>query len=107
MSRHAETPPGKPKAALIVITVLFGFAMSPFFCCAFYALNHPGIDPSLERKITRGMTKPEVRALLGPPSSRDDSDHNWTYDVGGKWTIAFFIQFDEQGKVLWADEWRP
>jgi hypothetical protein len=90
--------------AFMLISLLIGFAMLLFFYCGWGLFNHTPVDPSLERKITRGMSKPEVEALLGPPSSRSHNGDVWWYSVRGKWDVSFQISFDEEG-VYYAHEW--
>jgi len=55
-----------------------------------------------------GMTKEQVREILGPPARREDDpfDHRWYwYEKNGP--AEFNVNFTNQGKVQGVGRWTP
>jgi hypothetical protein len=91
---------------------LVGLGMLLLSCCfPFSWFCYWPIDPSLEKQIKPGMTKDEVRAILGPPLERRPLDRgpfnfngeDWLYYV--TFTDDFHVYFDK-GIVVEAFETR-
>jgi outer membrane protein assembly factor BamE (lipoprotein component of BamABCDE complex) len=71
----------------------------------------PGIgDPEQATiKIRNGMTKDEVRSLLGPPHGRGDDRQDtidWTYRCDFFGSTRFRVHFGPDGRVT-STEWWP
>lgn len=57
------------------------------------------------RRVTQGMSREEVRAVLGQPARRDKADSNWTYKPIGWENREFLVLFDSAGRVDFSVEY--
>ena len=68
------------------------------------------LDRLLDDHLERGMTRGEVRRLLGRPDYIDDTDRTkgWSYGAGteeGNWDCTYlYVGFDRNGRLVeWWD----
>jgi hypothetical protein len=78
-----------------VFMLIFGFGCVG--ASILFIMARPAYDRTILSQITRGMTKPQVSKLMGPPH-HIASAHEWEYSRSGNagWVE---IWFDEKGLV--------
>ena len=74
----------RPLALLAVLALL----LLP--CCGIYILLRPAMPRAKLAQITKGMSKSDVRRVLGEPREKKASDwHFWRWGNAGWVTISF------------------
>jgi len=73
----------------------------------------PMVSDLIDNHLQRGMTRAQVRRLLGPPDFEFDSTRKstgWDYDIGHRNSdcVFVFVGFDPQGRLVqWFDSRDP
>lgn len=62
-----------------------------------WSLNRPPVNAKQLAQLREGMSKPDVAALLGAPTSRYADDAEWAYSRAWGWSIVY-IYFDPAGR---------
>ncbi len=87
--------------SLLISIGFLAFALT--FAKLFYSWAGPVIPASLVQQLEPGLTKEQVRRLLGTPTEADVS--MWRYQRITSSSAGFFdLYFDENGKLDWYDD---
>ena len=116
--RSSLSYPGKNALRRCGAALLLFVACAVFLCLGYVivALDlrpvdfRPGIgDPEQAKiKIKNGMTRDEVRSLLGPPHGRDDDSQGaiyWTYRCDFFGGTLFRVHFGPDDRVTSSEWW--
>ena len=99
MAHAVDDRPRYSLRQLFVVVTVIGIIVLPIYRgCAAYN-QWLATDEEMER-LQPGMTKAQVRAILGEPHFRNYDDTDWTYEDSLRTSDPRSLEFDENGRYV-------
>ena len=82
---------------IICLLLLLLFVVTVVWYANYF--DSPPVDLQRVHALAKGATKDEVIKAIGPPQSRFNDDHEWSYHRPLAWPILYIL-FDENGRYV-------
>ncbi len=90
---------------ICLLLILIALVIIPFSCFVYlpyWVMESPPVKQSAADRVKVGLSKAEVRSILGEPSQThmyDEGRENWVYSHKFQWQY-YTVYFSEDGKVI-------